>query len=46
MLEDLVVRSELPNESGYGAVEFLRREGPIFRSATVLGRERVRACRK
>lgn len=39
MLEDLVVRSELSIESGDGVEEFLRREGPMFRSATVLGRE-------
>lgn len=39
MLVDLVVRSELSNESGDGVVEFRRREGPIFRSARVLGRE-------
>jgi hypothetical protein len=39
VLEDLVVRCELSFESGDGVVEFLRREGPIFRSATVVGRE-------
>ena len=39
VLEDLVLRSELSNESGDGVVKFLRREDPIFRSATVMGRE-------
>ena len=37
VLEDLVVRSELSIESGDGVVEFLWREDPIFRSATVMG---------
>jgi hypothetical protein len=39
VLEDLVVRSVLSIESGDGVVDFLRRKGPIFRSATDLGRE-------
>ena len=39
VLEDLVLRSELSTESGDGVMEFLRREGPIFRSALVLGLE-------
>ena len=39
MLDDLVVRSELSIESGEGVVEVRRREGPILRSTTVLGRE-------
>ena len=39
MLEDLVVRSELSIESGDGVVKFLRRDNPIFRSATVMGLE-------
>ena len=39
MLTGFVVRSELSIESGDSVVEFLRRESPIFRSATVLGCE-------
>ena len=43
MLKDLVVRSETSIESRDGVVEFLRREGPIFHSATFLGREPARS---
>jgi hypothetical protein len=36
VLEDLVVRSKLSAASEDGVVDLARREGPIFRSATVL----------